>query len=266
VQLGGAVGTLAALGPAGPRVAELIGEELGLVVPALPWHAERDRIAEVAAALGIMAGTMAKIATDLALLRQSEVAELGETAVAGKGGSSALPQKRNPVDAIVASAAARLAIGLVPVVLNAMSQEHERAAGGWQAEWEAMPRLFNNTACAVERVGEALASLTVDAARMRANLDASGGLVMAEALTMALAARLGRPEAFGLVRAAVERTMTTGDDLRPAALDDERIRSALSPEEIEAALDPMRYLGSADVSLDRALAGYRELAAVSEPT
>ena len=265
VQLGGAVGTLAALGPAGPRVAELLGEELGLAVPALPWHTERDRIAEVAAALGIVAGAMAKIATDLTLLRQSEVGELGETPVPGKGGSSTLPQKRNPVDATMASAAARLAIGLVPVVLNAMSQEHERAAGGWQAEWEAVPRLFSYTACAVVRVGEAIEGLTVNAARMRANLAASGGLVMAEALTMALAVRLGRPEAFRLVRSAVERATTTGDDLRQAALADERIRAVLSPQEIEEALDPERYLGSAGVFVDRALAAYRALVASSEP-
>jgi 3-carboxy-cis,cis-muconate cycloisomerase len=230
-------------------------------VSALPWHAERDRVAEVAAALGIVAGTMAKIATDLTLLRQSEVGEVGEAPVPGKGGSSAMPQKRNPVDATMASAAARLAIGLVPVVLSAMSQEHERAAGGWQSEWEVMPRLFCYTAGAVARVGEALASLTVDEARMRVNLDGSGGLAMAEALTMALAARLGRPEAFRLVRAAVERATTTGGELRQAALADERVRSVLSAEEIEAALDPERYLGSAEVFVDRALASYEELVA-----
>jgi 3-carboxy-cis,cis-muconate cycloisomerase len=264
VQLGGAVGTLAALGPAGPRVAELLGEELGLPVPALPWHAERDRVAEVAAAVGIAAGTVAKIATDLVLLRQSEVREIDEAPVPGKGGSSAMPQKRNPVDATAALASARLAIGAVSVVLNAMAQEHERAAGGWQAEWEAVPHLFCYAAGAVERVGDALEVLDVDPERMHANLDSSAGLVMAEALTMTLASQIGRTEAFRLVRQAVERAQSTRCDLREAALADERVRTALTALEIDEALDPPSYLGSAEVFIDRALAGYLELVGHSE--
>jgi 3-carboxy-cis,cis-muconate cycloisomerase len=259
LQFGGAVGTLAALGPAGPRVAELLGEELGLPVPALPWHAERDRVADVAAALGVMAGALAKVATDLTLLRQTEVGEVGEEPVAGKGGSSALPQKRNPIDATMALASARLAIGVVPVILGAMAQEHERAAGGWQAEWEAVPRLFRYAAGTVDRVRAALEGLVVDPERMRANLESSGGLIMAEALTMALTPHLGRPEAYRLVREAVERATAAGGDLRQVALADERVRSVLTPEAVEEALDPMRYLGSAEVFTDRALAAYHEL-------
>jgi 3-carboxy-cis,cis-muconate cycloisomerase len=261
LQFGGAVGTLAALGSTGPRVAAFLGEELRLPVPALPWHTERDHVAEVATALGVVAGSMAKIATDLVLLRQTEVGEVSEAPVAGKGGSSAMPQKQNPVDSAMAIASARLAIGLVPVVLNAMAQEHERAAGAWQADWEAMPRLFGYTAGAADRIRISLDGLVVEPARMRANLDASGGLIMAEALTMALAPTLGRPEAFRLVRQAVERANETGVSLRETALVDEEIGAALSRDAIKAAFDPLHYLGSADIFIDRALAAHHELVA-----
>ena len=258
VELGGAAGTLAALGAAGPRVTELLAAELGLAVPDLPWHAERDRGAEAAAGLGVVAGAMAKIAGDLVLLAQTEV---GEAAAGdgGKGGSSAMPQKRNPTDAAMARAAARLAIGVVPVVLGAMDQEHERAAGGWQAEWAALPALFGYTAAAAERVRTALAWLEVDAERMRANLDASHGQIMAEALTVALAVRIGRDAAFALVRELTTRAAHERAHLTDAALADKRVRAALSPDEIARAFDPVSYLGSAGIFIDRALAGFAAL-------
>ena len=259
VQLGGAAGTLASLGENGLRVVELLAEELGLPAPNLPWHTERDRIARIAAACGVAAGSMAKIAGDLALLTQTEVGEISEGAAPGKGGSSAMPQKHNPVDATFALASARLAIGCVPVILSAMAQEHERAVGGWQEEWAAIPDLFRFTAGAVQRVQEALNGLEIDPARMRANLDLSGGLIMAESLTMALAPHLGRPEAQRLVRAACDRAIRSGEDLRQAALADTQVRSFLSPEEIDHALDPGRYLGSTHAFIDRALQVYREV-------
>ena len=145
--------------------------------------------------LGVVAGAMAKIADDVVLLAQTEVGEVSEGTAPGKGGSSAMPQKHNPVDATAALASARLAVGGVPVILSAMAQEHERAIGGWQAEWAAIPDLFRFTAGAVERVRGAVAGLQVDTARMKANLDLTGGLIMAESLTMALAPHIGRPEA-----------------------------------------------------------------------
>lgn len=265
VQLGGAAGTLASLGEAGIRVTELLAEELGLEVPDLPWHAERDRVAEVAAALGVVAGAMAKIAGDLVLLAQTEVGEVAEAAAPGEGGSSAMPQKRNPVAATLARAAARLAIGEVPVVLGAMAQEHERAAGAWQAEWEAVPSLFRFTAAAVERTRIALDGLEVDPERMRASLARSGGQIMAEALTMALAPRLGRHEAFRVVRQASERATKTGEDLRQAALADERVRDTLAPDEIARVFDPAGYLGSTGTYIDRALADFRALVSPGAP-
>jgi 3-carboxy-cis,cis-muconate cycloisomerase len=260
VQLGGAAGTLASLGDDGLRVAELLAAELQLPLPELPWHTERDRVAEIAATLGIAAGAMAKIAGDVALLAQSEVGEVWERAAAGKGSSSALPQKRNPVDATAALAAARLALGAMPVLLCGMEQEHERAVGGWQAEWAAVPNLFRYSACAVEHVRDALSGLQIDPARMLANLGLTGGQVMAESLTVALAAHVGRPEAYRIVQAACNRVSGTGEDLLQVALADEEVRASLSPPQIERALDPGLYLGSADAFIDRALAAYRAVA------
>ena len=258
VQLGGAAGTLAALGDNGLRVVELLAGELGLPAPDLPWHTERDRIAGIAATLGVLAGAMAKIASDIVLLAQTEVGEITEGAAPGKGGSSAMPQKHNPVDAIGALASARLAIGLVPVMLSAMAQEHERAAGGWQAEWTALPNLFRFTASAVEHVRGAVSGLQIDTARMSANLALTGGLIMAESLTMALAPHIGRPAAQHIVQGVCNRALASKRDVRQIALEDEQVTAILSPTEIEQALDPTKYLGSTDTFIDRALAAYHE--------
>jgi 3-carboxy-cis,cis-muconate cycloisomerase len=259
VQLGGAAGTLASLGDKGLSVVELIASELGLPVPDLPWHAERDRIAEIAGTLGVVAGAMAKVAGDVVLLTQTEVGEALESATPGKGGSSAMPQKHNPIDATSAIASAQLAVGVVPVIMSAMAQEHERAAGGWQAEWMAVPNLFRFTASAVERVRDAVGGLQVDPARMRANLDLTGGLIMAESLTMALALHLGRPEAQRIVKALCDRAVRSGVHLRQVALEEVYIQTILSPEEIDGAFDPGAYLGSTDAFIDRALRSYREV-------
>ncbi len=259
VQLGGASGTLAALGEQGLQVIELLAEELGLAVPDLPWHTERDRSAEIASSLGVLAGAIAKIAGDIVLLAQTEVGEASEGAMPGKGGSSAMPQKHNPTDAIGALASARLAVGVVPVMLSAMAQEHERAAGGWQAEWAAIPDLFRFTASAVERVQSALGSLQVDPRRMKTNLDLTSGLVMAESLTTALAARVGRPEAYRIVQAICAHATRSNLPLLQAALAEGQVRAILAQAEIERALDPAAYLGSTDIFIGRALASYRNI-------
>ncbi|MDQ2717007.1 MAG: 3-carboxy-cis,cis-muconate cycloisomerase [Chloroflexota bacterium] len=259
VQLGGAAGTLASLGDNGPRVIEFLAEELKLPAPDLPWHTERDRVAEIAGTLGVAAGAMAKIASDIVLLAQTEVGEAIEGAAPGKGGSSALPHKHNPVDATNAIAAARLAIGVAPVLLSAMIQEHERAAGGWQAEWAAIPDLFRFTAGAVAGVRGAVAGLQINAERMKANLDLTHGLIMAESLAMALAPHMGRPEAYRLVQALCDQVMESEGNLHQVALEDVQVRAALSPEEIEQILDPTRYVGSTDTFIDRALDAYRAI-------
>ena len=164
-------------------VAQRLAEELQLPLPDLPWHAERDRTATIASALGVTAGAMAKIANDIVLLAQTEVAEVSEASAPGKGGSSAMPQKHNPVDAMMALASARLATGAVSVMLSAMSNEHERAAGGWQAEWVAIPNLFRRTSSAVDRVRNLVSELRVDPVRMRQNLELDSGMLMAESLS-----------------------------------------------------------------------------------
>lgn len=258
LQLGGAAGTLASLGDNGPQVVQFVAAELGLPAPELPWHTERDRVVEIAATLGVVAGAMAKIAGDVALLAQSEVGEVSEGAAPGKGGSSAMPQKHNPVDATTAIASARLAIGVVPVMLSAMAQEHERAAGSWQAEWAAIPGLFRYTAAAVAHTRSALADLQVDPARMNANLNLSNGLIMAESLTMALAPHMGRPAAGRLVKALCDQAINAGIDLRQAALSNEQVQAILTPEAINHALEPGNYLGSTESFIDRALEAYRK--------
>jgi 3-carboxy-cis,cis-muconate cycloisomerase len=257
LQFGGAAGTLAALGDAGIPVGQRLAEYLKVPLPDLPWHAERDRIATIASSLGVTAGSMAKIANDVALLAQTEIAEVSEGIEPGKGTSSAMPQKRNPVDAMMALASARLANGIVPVILSAMAGEHERAAGGWQAEWVAIPDLFRSTSCAVDRVGRLLRDLKVHPERMQHNLSLDGGLIMAESLSMALLPILGRDQAQNVVQAACKRALTNGSTLSETALEDARILSALSPEAIERSLDPSGYLGSASAMIDRALDSYR---------
>jgi len=259
LQFGGATGTLASLGDRGSAVARVLAEHLDLPLPALPWHGERDRVATIAATLGIVAGSVAKIATDVTLLAQTEVGEVAEAAAPGKGTSSAMPHKRNPVDATGALAAARLCLGSVSVVLSALPQEHERAAGGWQAEWVAVPDVFAFASGVVWHVLGAVTGLEVHADRMRHNLDMDGGVLMAESLSMALAPTTGRTDALLLVRELTARAHTHNQSLRVAAHADPRVRGVLSPEAIDHALDPGSYLGSADAFIDAALASRRAL-------
>jgi 3-carboxy-cis,cis-muconate cycloisomerase len=260
LEFGGAAGTLASMGERGDEVAAHLSEELKLPRPDLPWHAERDRIGEIAAAVSITTGSMAKIASDLVLLSQTEVGEVS-TAGAGAGRSSAMPHKRNPVRATEALAASRLAAGAAATLLGGMAHEHERAAGALQAEWQAFPDLFRAAAATVEHVAAALAHLEVHPERMRANLEHDGGLLMAEALTMALADRMGRPAAYAVVEDVAGRAARGSISLYDAAASDERISAVLSRAELTRVLDPATYLGSADAFIDRALDGYRRLRA-----
>nr|MBA3737708.1 3-carboxy-cis,cis-muconate cycloisomerase [Actinomycetota bacterium] len=244
LQLGGAAGTLAALGAEAEGVTGRVADELGLIVPDLPWHTDRDVIAHVTGSLAITAGAMAKIASDVALSMQTEVAEMTEGTAEDAGISSTMPQKRNPVRAPAAIAAARLTAGAATVVLGGLTQEHERGVGSWHAEWVAVPDVFRYSAGAVEHVRGIVEGIEVDRARMRANVDAGGGLSMAEALVSALTGSLGRTEAFRIVARVCDRAVEERIDLREAAHEDDVIRGALSPEEIDMALEPSSYLGS----------------------
>jgi 3-carboxy-cis,cis-muconate cycloisomerase len=254
VQLGGAVGTLDALGPAALEVEAALAAALGLAVPDLPWHAHRDRLAEVATSLGLLVGTLGKIATDVALLMQTEVGEASEPDAPGRGRSSSMPQKRNPVGGAVARAAALRVPGLVSTVLAAMVQEHERGLGGWHAEWEALPEIARLAAGALERVTEVVEGLEVDAGRMRRNLELTEGGIQAGAVAAALAAAMGREAAHARVAEAVRRARAEGRGLRAVLAEDPAVRTALSPGALERALDPEASTGAASALVDRALA------------
>ncbi|HKI93389.1 MAG TPA: 3-carboxy-cis,cis-muconate cycloisomerase [Gaiellaceae bacterium] len=252
VQLGGAAGTLSVLGDAGPEVLRLYAAELGLAEPDVPWHANRSRIGELAAALQLAAGAAAKIALDIVLLAQSEV---GEVAEAEGGGSSTMPHKRNPARSAIAIACARQASGHASVLLGGLAQEHERGAGGWQAEWGALSGLLGCAGGAVAAVQEALDGLEVDFARMEQNLEASGGLVLAERLSGQLARRLGAEEAHALLADAAVEAAGAGDSLREILA--ARADLGFSEAELDELLDPETYLGAAGVFVDRVLERWR---------
>jgi 3-carboxy-cis,cis-muconate cycloisomerase len=260
LQLGGATGTLASLGAAGPAVSRALATSLGLRVAEIPWHAERSRFADVACALGLVCGTLGKIGRDLALLAQTEVAEAADAAMEGHGGSSSMPHKHNPVGAVQAVAASVRAPGLVATMLAAMPQEHERAAGGWQAEWEALPALVALTAGAAGAIAETLSALVVDEAQMLANLDAAGGVARAEGLVIALAPRLGRVEAMRLVEAVSRRAVTDGTSLAAAAAADPALRKHLDAEAIARALDPANLSAPAGTFVAQVLTRWRRAA------
>src|SRR5262249_50100614 len=183
LQLGGAVGTLAALGEDAEKTASLLAEELGLRPAEMPWHTHRDRLVEVAVTLGLLVGSLGKMARDISLMTQSEVAEVAEPSAPGRGGSSSMPPKRNPVGCATVLAAATRIPALVSVLLSAMTQEHERGLGGWQAEWETVPEILLLTSGALSQMRQVMVGLRVDSQRMRANLDATRGLIYAEAVS-----------------------------------------------------------------------------------
>ncbi len=257
VQLGGAVGNLAALGDRGPRVTDLLAEELGLGVPELPWHTHRDRLAEAGAAMGLLTGTLGKIARDVALLMQSEVGEAFEPSAPGRGGSSAMPQKRNPVAAAVVGAAALRVPGLVSTLLAAMVQEQERGLGGWHAEWEVLPEIWLLTGGALAQVASVAEGLEIDPGRMAANLSASGGALQAGAVAAALAGRMGRTEAHALVERASRRARDEKRSLREALLEEGELRQHLSEAELERLLEPRAAAASSAALVDQLLARRR---------
>jgi 3-carboxy-cis,cis-muconate cycloisomerase len=254
LQFGGAVGTLASLGADGPRVAAALAEELGLALPAIPWHVARDGVAELGCWCGLLAGSLAKPATDILLLMQSEVAEASEPAAPGKGGSSTMPQKRNPIGCEYVIAQARGAQALVPQLLNAMVHEHERGAGPMQLEALALGQVLLLAHGALATLLPIAEGLEVDAARMRRNLDDGGGLVMSEAVMMGLAPRLGRGAAHEVVHHAVQAALAGGLHLRDALARDPRVAAELDAEGIARLTDPAGYLGAAGAFCDAVLA------------
>jgi 3-carboxy-cis,cis-muconate cycloisomerase len=254
LQFGGAVGTLAALGEYGPAVTRDLGRALGLSEAAIPWHTHRDRVAEIAATLGLLTGTLGKIARDFSLLMQTEVSEAFEPAGEGRGGSSTMPHKRNPVSCSVVLAAAARMPGLVSTMLIGMVQEHERGLGGWQAEWETLVEIFRVSGGALRAIKQIVTELTVDVIAMRQHIDANGGIALAEAVSFALAQKIGKAEAHHFLERVVRVTIEQHSTLRESLLASAEVRKHLSFEEIDYALDPAQYLGSASVFIANVLA------------
>ena len=298
VQFGGAGGTLASLGDQGRQVAALLAEEVGLVLPLLPWHTDRLRVIDLAAALARASAALGKIARDVTLLAQSEVGEVSEGAVARgahgsgstqapggargsgsaqggpggagpaaaprRGGSSAMPNKHNPVASIAILGCTKQVPGLLATLVAAGEQEHQRAAGAWHAEWEPLTALLRLTGSASSWAAELLAGLTVDTSRMAANLAATNGLPLAEHVTSLLAGVLGGAQAHDLVAEAGERAVSAGLPLRDVLLSvpklEERLASAgITAEQIDSALEPSGYLGAADAFVAAALEAHANL-------
>lgn len=251
LQFGGAVGTLAALGSRGQMVAKILSEELQLGLPDTPWHSHRDRLVEVATTLGLLMGTLGKIARDISLHAQTEVGEVFEPSGEGRGGSSTMPHKRNPVTAAVVLSAAMRVPGLVSTMLSAMVQEEERGLGGWHAEWETLPEIVRLAAGALHQMAETVPHLEIDAARMRQNLEITQGLIYAEAVSMALSEKAGRSAAHQLVEAACEQAQKEKRHLLQVLVEDAQVGTYLSSAEIEEFFDPRKYLGAAEAFVDR---------------
>jgi 3-carboxy-cis,cis-muconate cycloisomerase len=253
LQFGGAVGTLSALGENAARVAAALAKELSLVLPDISWHSHRDRMAEVATTLGLLTGTLGKIARDISLHMQTEIGELSEAAGAGRGSSSSMPHKRNPVScAAILSAAIRVP-GLVSTALAAMVQEDERGLGGWQAEWETVPEIVCLAGGALYHLNVAISGLEVNAARMRENLEATRGLIYAEAVTVCLSAHIGKKAARREVEAACEQVRAGQAHLRDVLLEMPEILRHLKREEVCDLFDPQKHLGMSEKMIDSVL-------------
>ena len=264
VQLGGPVGTLAAYGDQADRIVAMVAKNLQLGVAELPWHTHRDRLAEVATTLGLVVGTLGKLACDIALLSQSEIAEVAEPAATGRGGSSSMPQKQNPVGCAVVLAAAIRVPALVGTMLTAMPQENERGLGGWQAEWETLPQIFELTAGALAATRHVISGLCVDIDRIIDNLSAACGMLHAESVARALSLKIGRAAAHKLVARASRQADAEGRDFAAVIRDDGEIAAQLSAAELRAALDASQDMQAAGRLVDQVLAGLKQNLNTSE--
>lgn len=246
LQFGGASGTLAALGDKGIRVGQALAEQLDLAYPDAPWHAERDRLAALLAACGVETGSLGKMARDISLLMQHEVGEVAESSDEGRGGSSTMPHKRNPIGCSLVLGAAYRVPGLVGSFCSSMLQEHERGAGGWQAEWPVIAGVVQSTGMALASIAEVVEGLVVDAARMRANIEATRGVIFAERAMMLLGASLGRDVAHKLLEQATRQSMDQGRRLVEILEEMPEITRVISVETIRGLDRPEAYLGSAN--------------------
>ena len=253
LQFGGAVGNLSSLGSAGMDVAQNLANELDLPLPQAPWHTHRDALVNLASSAGILVGSLGKIARDISLHTQGEIAELREPSVSGKGGSSAMPHKRNPVGCMRILAAANRSPALVSSLLSAMPQEHERGLGGWQSEWPSLRDLFSLALEASSEMAEIAQGLEIDSERMRANLDTTNEVVFSERLSTALLPRFGRIEAQERVAELVRQSIEQNRKLSLVAAEDPEVRSVLDSEALDSVFNVFEALGFSSVFIDRLL-------------
>ncbi|MGB7331506.1 MAG: lyase family protein, partial [Terriglobales bacterium] len=247
LQFGGASGTLASLGDRGIAVAEALNKELGFRnLPPVPWHAQRDRLATLICACGVLTGSLGKMARDISLLMQSEVGEAAEPVGEGRGGSSTMPHKHNPTACSLALAAAHRVPGMVASFLSAMVQEHERGVGGWQAEWPIVAAVIQSTGLATASMTEAAEGLSVDAARMRANIEHTNGVIFAERAMMKLGPKVGRDVAHKILETATKRSAIEGRHLETVLAEMPEVTAHLDPGELRRLENPEQYLGSAE--------------------
>jgi 3-carboxy-cis,cis-muconate cycloisomerase len=261
LQFGGASGTLAALGEQAMPIAHALAEELQLSLPDQPWHTQRDRLVEFGAVLGLIAGSLGKLGRDISLLMQTEAAEVFEPSAPGKGGSSTMPHKRNPVGAAVLIGAATRVPGLLSTLFSAMPQEHERSLGLWHAEWETLPEICCLVSGSLKQALLVTQGLEVDAQRMARNLDLTQGLVLAEAVSIVLAQRVGRDTAHHLLEQCCKRAVAEQRHLRAVLGDEPQVTAELSAAELDHLLDPAHYLGQARTWVERAVAEHSALTA-----
>jgi len=261
LQFGGASGTLAALGGQAMPIAQALAEELQLALPDQPWHTQRDRLVEFGSVLGLIAGSLGKLGRDISLLMQTEAAEVFEPSAPGKGGSSTMPHKRNPVGAAVLIGAATRVPGLLSILFSAMPQEHERSLGLWHAEWETLPEICCLVSGSLKQALLVTGGLEVDAERMARNLDLTQGLVLAEAVSIVLAQRVGRDTAHHLLEQCCKRAVAEQRHLRAVLGDEPQVSAELSAAELDHLLDPAHYLGQARTWVERAVAEHSALTA-----
>jgi 3-carboxy-cis,cis-muconate cycloisomerase len=253
-EFAGAVGTLASLGADGLKVQEGLMEELGLGQPEIAWHTVRDRIGEVGCFLGLLTGTLGKISMDVKLLMQTEVAEVFEPFHEGRGSSSTMPQKRNPISSLYIHATAALVRQNTAALLEAAVADHERSTGPWEIEWIALPEIFLLASGALRQTRDLVRGLEIDAARMRKNLDLTDGAIVSEAVMMGLGPHLGRQRAHDLVYDLCRKAVITGAPLVDLLANDSEISKHVNRSAIERMCDPANYLGLAGAMVDRVLA------------
>jgi len=246
IQFGGAVGTLAMLGDKGSAVARELAAELRLGCPDAPWHTHRDRLGALICACGLLTGSLGKIARDISLLMQNEVAEVFEPSGEGRGSSSTMPHKRNPIGSAVTIAAATRMPGLVACYLTAMVQEHERSVGGSQSEWPTVAAVIQATGLAAESIAEMTEGLTVDTARMRQNLEETRGIIFAEKAMTVLAGKLGREKAHQLLEEAVQKVVHERRTLAEVLAELPEIMKILDKDALNQLAVDEDYLGSAE--------------------